>query len=57
MTQCLLRVSYPDPGGYTFETIMDEKAARACAMQANLIYGPDTACFHPLLMTESTTPD
>ena len=39
----ILRVSYPGNDGYTFETRLDEKAAKACYVQARLIHGPDCA--------------
>ena len=45
-TKYVLRVSYPGDDGYTFETVLDEKTAQACYMQARLIHGPDCA---PLL--------
>ena len=43
MTRFILRVSYPGADGYTFETRLDEKTARACYQQARLIHGPDCA--------------
>jgi len=44
MTRFILRVTYPGPDGYTFETAdLEEKAARACYQQARLIHGPDCA--------------
>lgn len=42
-TKYILRVSYPGDDGYTFETVLDEKTAQACYMQARLIHGPDCA--------------
>ena len=44
MTRFILRVSYPGPDGYTFETAeLGEKAAKAFYMQAVLQGGPDCA--------------
>lgn len=42
-TKYILRVSYPGDDGYTFETVLDEKTAKQCYMQARLIHGPDCA--------------
>ena len=39
----ILRVTYPGKDSYTFETILEEKTARVCYMQARLIHGPDCA--------------
>ena len=50
MKKFILRVSYPDD--YTFETILDEKSAKACYMQARLIHGPDCASLTEVTVNE-----